>query len=570
MSPKSADLKLKSKNVTEGTERSPNRAMLRAMGLTSEDLARPLVGVASTWNEATPCNIHLDRLAEKTKQGVKAAGGTPREFVSIAVSDGIAMGHEGMKASLISREIIADSIELMMRAHAYDACVTIAGCDKSLPGSIMALARLNLPGIFVYGGTILPGMLDGRALTIQDVFEAVGSYDAGKITLQELQEIELHACPGPGSCAGMYTANTMASISEALGIALPGSASPPAVYETRDDICFKTGRAVMNLLENNIRPRDILTLEAIENAMAILQAIGGSTNGILHLLAIAHEAGVKLTLDDFEKVRKRTPQIADMRPGGRYVMLDLDKVGGVPLVMKKLLDANLLNGNALTVTGKTVKQNLQNLKFPSSKKDVVVDLKNPISPEGKVYILKGNLAPEGAVVKMTGVKVHSMTGKARVFNREEDAFDAVSKREIVAGNIVVIRYEGPKGGPGMREMLAVTAAMAGQGLGEKVGMVTDGRFSGATRGLMVGHVAPEAMVGGPIAAVKDGERITIDSAKRSLTVDLSKVEIEKRLRQWKPPAPHYTWGALAKYASLVSSSAKGAVCYPAKSSSNSF
>lgn len=561
------DLKIKSRDVTEGTERAPNRAMLRAMGLTSEDLAKPLVGVASTWNEATPCNIHLDRLAEKAKQGVKAAGGTPREFVSIAVSDGIAMGHEGMKSSLVSREIIADSIELMMRAHAYDACVTIAGCDKSLPGSIMALARLNLPGIFVYGGTILPGILDNTPLTIQDVFEAVGSYDAGKITTQQLQDIEMQACPGAGSCAGMYTANTMASISEALGIALPGSGSPPAVYETRDNICFETGIAIMSLLENNIRPRDILTYEALENAIAVMQAIGGSTNGVLHLLAIAYEAGVKLTLDDFEKVRKRTPQIADMRPGGRYVMLDLDKVGGVPLVMKKLLDAGLLNGNALTVTGKTMKQNLQNLKFPSIKQDVVVDIKSPISPEGKIYILKGNLAPEGAVIKMTGVNVSSITGKARVFNREEDAFEAVSKREIVEGDMVVIRYEGPKGGPGMREMLAVTAAIAGQGLGQKVGMVTDGRFSGATRGLMVGHVAPEAIVGGAIAVLEDRDIITIDSTKKSLTVDLTDAEIEKRLRKWKPPAPNYTWGALAKYASLVSSAAKGAVCYPAKPAS---
>lgn len=561
------DLKIKSRDVTEGTERAPNRAMLRAMGLTSEDLAKPLVGVASTWNEATPCNIHLDRLAEKAKQGVKAAGGTPREFVSIAVSDGIAMGHEGMKSSLVSREIIADSIELMMRAHAYDACVTIAGCDKSLPGSIMALARLNLPGIFVYGGTILPGILDNTPLTIQDVFEAVGSYDVGKITTQQLQDIEMQACPGAGSCAGMYTANTMASISEALGIALPGSGSPPAVYETRDNICFETGIAIMSLLENNIRPRDILTYEALENAIAVMQAIGGSTNGVLHLLAIAYEAGVKLTLDDFEKVRKRTPQIADMRPGGRYVMLDLDKVGGVPLVMKKLLDAGLLNGNALTVTGKTMKQNLQNLKFPSIKQDVVVDIKSPISPEGKIYILKGNLAPEGAVIKMTGVNVSSITGKARVFNREEDAFEAVSKREIVEGDMVVIRYEGPKGGPGMREMLAVTAAIAGQGLGQKVGMVTDGRFSGATRGLMVGHVAPEAIVGGAIAVLEDRDIITIDSTKKSLTVDLTDAEIEKRLRKWKPPAPNYTWGALAKYASLVSSAAKGAVCYPAKPAS---
>ncbi|MBI2126219.1 MAG: dihydroxy-acid dehydratase [Thaumarchaeota archaeon] len=564
MAKTSSKLKIRSRDVTEGTERAPNRAMLRSMGLTDEDLARPLVGVANTWNEATPCNVHLDRLAEKAKQGVKAAGGTPREFVSIAVSDGIAMGHEGMKSSLISREIIADSIELMMRAHAYDACVTIAGCDKSLPGSIMALARLNLPGIFVYGGTILPGTLDSKQLTIQDVFEAVGSYDAGKLSLQQLKDIELRACPGPGSCAGMYTANTMASISEALGIALPGSGSPPAVYETRDDVCFKTGEAVMKLLENNIRPRDILTFEALENAMAVMQAIGGSTNGVLHLLAIAHEAGVKLALNDFEKVRKRTPQIGDLRPGGRYVMLDLDKVGGVPLVMKKLLDAGLLNGNTLTVTGKTMKQNLQNLRFPSVRQDVVKPVNAPMSPEGKIYILKGNLAPECAVIKMTGVKVTSIRGKARVFDREEDAFAAISRREIVAGDIVVIRYEGPKGGPGMREMLAVTAALAGQGLGEKVGLVTDGRFSGATRGLMVGHTAPEAMVGGPIAIIKDGDSITIDSTKHRLDVDLTKSEIAGRLKKWKPPAPRYTWGALAKYASLVSSASKGAVCYPVK------
>lgn len=564
MAKSSSKLKIRSRDVTEGIGRAPNRAMLRAMGLTDEDLARPFVGVANTWNEATPCNMHLDRLAEKAKQGVKSAGGTPREFVTIAVSDGIAMGHEGMKSSLISREIIADSIELMMRAHAYDACVTIAGCDKSLPGSIMALARLNLPGIFVYGGTILPGTLDSKQLTIQDVFEAVGSYDAGKLTLQQLREIELCACPGPGSCAGMYTANTMASISEALGIALPGSGSPPAVYETRDDVCFKTGEAVMKLLESNIRPRDILAFEAFENAMAVMQAIGGSTNGVLHLLAVAHEAGVKLALNDFEKVRKRTPQIGDLRPGGRYVMLDLDEVGGVPLVMKKLLDAGLLNDNALTVTGKTMKQNLQNLRFPSAKQDVVKSVNAPISPEGKIYILRGNLAPEGAVIKMTGVKVSSIKGKARVFDREEDAFVAISKREIVAGDIVVIRYEGPKGGPGMREMLAVTAALAGQGLGEKVGLVTDGRFSGATRGLMVGHTAPEAMVGGPMAIIKDGDAITIDSTKHKLEVDLTQSEITKRLKEWKPPAPRYTWGALAKYASLVSSASKGAVCYPAK------
>ena len=462
----------------------------------------------------------------------------------------------------ISREIIADSIELMMRAHAYDACVTIAGCDKSLPGSIMALARLNLPGIFVYGGTTLPGTLEGRDLTIQDVFEAVGSYDAGKLTLQQLTEIEMQACPGAGSCAGMYTANTMASISEALGIALPGSGSPPAVYETRDNICFETGKAVMNLLENDIRPTDILTFEALENAMAMMQAIGGSTNGVLHLLAIAQEAGVKLTLNDFEKFRKRTPHIADLRPGGRYVMLDLDRVGGVPLVMKKLLDAGLFNGDTLTVTGKTMKQNLQNIKFPVIKQDVVFPINRPINPEGKIYILKGNLAPEGAVIKMAGVKVPRIRGKARVFDREEDAFGAVSRREIVEGDIVVIRYEGPKGGPGMREMLAVTAALAGQGLGEKVGLVTDGRFSGATRGLMVGHVAPEAMVGGPIAVLRDGDTVTIDPTKHELSVDVSRAEMEKKLRKWRPPPPKYKWGALAKYASMVSSSAKGAVCNP--------
>ncbi|MBE19216.1 MAG: dihydroxy-acid dehydratase [Thaumarchaeota archaeon] len=552
-------LKIQSQEVTEGPERAPARAMMKAMGLNDTDLGKPLIGVSSTWNEATPCNMHLDKLAHKASEGVSAAGGTPREFISVSVSDGIAMGHEGMRASLVSREIIADSIELMVHAHRYDGVVTIAGCDKSLPGSIMALARLNLPGIFVYGGTIMPGNVAGKDITIQDVFEAVGSYSAGKLTIEQLKEIEDNACPGAGSCGGLYTANTMSSISEAIGIALPGSASPPAIDNNRNDICKNTGSALMKLLELNIRPRDILTFEAFENAIVMLQAMGGSTNGVLHLLAMAKEARIKLSMNDFERIRKKVPHIADMRPGGKYVMLDLDKVGGVPLVIKKLLNANLMNGEILTVTGKTMEENLR--EFNIVKPNIIVkEITSPISKSGTLTILRGNLAPEGAVIKTAGVKKLQITGNAKIYNGEEDAFMDVSKNKIIEGDIVVIRYEGPKGGPGMREMLGVTAALYGQGLGEKVGLITDGRFSGATHGLMVGHISPEAAVGGPIAIIKNGDKITIDAINQIINVDLTDEEIEKRTKNWILPESKYKWGVLAKYAKLVSSASEGAVC----------
>ncbi len=554
---------LRSRKVIEGPERAPHRAMYKAMGLTDEDLSKPLIAVSNTCNEATPCNIHLGRLAVRAKEGVSAAGGTPREFTTIAVSDGIAMGHEGMKASLISREVIADSIELMVHAHQYDGLVGVAGCDKSLPGTMMAMARMNLPSVFVYGGTIMPGVYEGKNLTIQDVFEAVGSFSSGQLSLEQLRQIENHACPGAGSCAGMYTANTMASISEALGIALPGSASPPAEDARRSEICFETGRAVMNLLAQGIRPRDILTFEAFENAIAVANAIGGSTNAVLHLLAIAKEAGVKLTYSDFERVRKKTPHIADMRPGGFYVMLDLDRIGGVPVLMSRLLEKKLLDGDVLTVTGKTLRENLAGMKvaIPEDQK-VMKPIDSPIHTTGTIKILRGSLAPEGAVVKIASVKNLRFEGKAKVFNREEDAFDAISKGKIMEGDAVVIRYEGPKGGPGMREMLAVTAAIVGQGLGEKVTLITDGRFSGATKGLMAGHVAPEAAVGGPIGLLKNGDVIAIDAEKGRIDVRLTNKELAARRKKWKPMKPRYTWGVMAKYASLVGSAAEGAVTSP--------
>ncbi len=559
-------MELPSRKVVEGTARAPHRAMYKAMGLTDEDLNRPIIGVSSTCNEATPCNIHLGQLAQSAKRGVSEAGCTPREFTAIAVSDGIAMGHEGMKASLVSREVIADSIEVMVRAHGYDGIVGISGCDKSLPGTIMAMARMNLPSIFVYGGTIMPGEWNGKQVTVQDVYEAVGTYDAGKMTLQELISLENVACPTAGSCAGMYTANTMASISEALGMSLPGSASPPAESERRHEICYNTGKAIMGLLDSNIRPRDILTYEAFENAIMMANAIGGSTNAVLHLLAIAREAGVKLNLNDFERIRKKTPHIADMRPGGMYVMLDLDNIGGVPVIMNALLKKGLLHGDTMTVTGKTMKENLAAMTFDLSKgkEKVVRRLEEPISGEGTLKILRGTLAPDGAVVKVAGVKSKKFVGKARVFDSEEAAFDAVSKRKIVEGDVVVIRYEGPRGGPGMREMLSTTAAIVGQGLGEKVAMVTDGRFSGATRGFMIGHVAPEAMVGGPIAFVKEGDQISIDTVTSKIDLLVSKAELARRAKKWKPIKPHYKSGALAKYASLVQSAAEGAITVPAK------
>jgi len=556
-------MEISSRNVVEGTARAPHRAMYKAMGLSDDDLAKPFVGVCHTGNEATPCNIHLPKLAQNAKNGVIDGGATPREFSTIAVSDGIAMGHEGMKSSLVSREIIADSIELMVRAHQYDALVGIAGCDKSLPGTMMAMARLNIPSVFVYGGTIMPGMLDGKELTVVDVYEAVGSYDAGKISLEELKNIEDTACPNAGSCGGMFTANTMASISEALGIALPGSASPPAEDDRREKIVYETGKACTELLAQNIKPRDILTFESFENAITMLNAVGGSTNGILHLLALANEVGIKLTYDDFERIRKKTPHIADMKPGGGYVMNSLDKIGGIPLIMKKLLDNNLIHGNVLTVTGKTIEENIRQYKVSStSDQQIVREIENPLHGVGTAVILKGTLAPEGAVIKTAGVEMTKFTGKARVFDSEESAFDSVAKGEINEGDVLVIRYEGPKGGPGMREMLATTAAIVGQGLGKKVAMITDGRFSGGTRGFMVGHVAPEAFVGGPIALVKDGDEISINIEDNSVNLHVSEEELKQRSTEWRMPKPNYTSGALAKYAFLVGSAAQGAITDP--------
>ena len=552
---------ISSRNVVEGTARAPHRAMYKAMGLTDDDLSKPFVGVCHTGNEATPCNIHLPELAQKAKNGVKDGGATPREFSTIAVSDGIAMGHEGMKSSLVSREVIADSIELMVRAHQYDALVGIAGCDKSLPGTMMAMARLNIPSVFVYGGTIMPGMLDGKELTVVDVYEAVGSYDAGKISLEELKNIEDNACPNAGSCGGMFTANTMASISEAIGIALPGSASPPAEDARREDIVYETGKACGRLIELGIKPSDIFTIDAFENAITMLNAVGGSTNGILHLLALANEAKIKLSYDDFERIRKRTPHLADMKPGGEYVMNSLDKVGGIPLIMKKLLDNNLIHGDALTVTGKTIKDNLQNVKISAEQK-IVRSIENPLHNVGTAVILKGTLAPDGAVIKTAGMEMTKFTGKAKVFDSEETAFDSVAKGEIDEGDVLVIRYEGPKGGPGMREMLATTAAIVGQGLGKKVAMVTDGRFSGGTRGFMVGHVAPEAFVGGPIALVKNDDEISVNIEDNSINLQVSKDELEKRSKEWRMPKPNYESGALSKYAFLVGSAADGATTDP--------
>jgi dihydroxy-acid dehydratase len=554
-------MEISSRNVVEGTARSPHRAMYKAMGLNDDDLSKQFIGVCHTGNEATPCNIHLPQLALEAKRGVSDTGATPREFSTIAVSDGIAMGHEGMKSSLVSREVIADSIELMVRAHQYDALVGIAGCDKSLPGTMMAMARLNIPSVFVYGGTIKPGMLDGKELTVVDVYEAVGAYDAGKLSLEDLKNIENVACPNAGSCGGMFTANTMASISEAIGLALPGSASPPAEDDRRNTMVYDSGVACAKLLEMGIRPREILTFEAFENAIMMLNSVGGSTNGILHLLALANEVNIDLTYDDFERIRKKTPHLADMKPGGNYVMESLDRIGGIPFVLKKLLEKGLLNENCMTVTGKTIKENLNSITLPNTEQNIVRSIENPLHEVGTAVVVKGTLAPEGAVIKTAGVEMTKFTGNAKVYDREELAFDAVSKGEIDEGDVVVIRYEGPKGGPGMREMLATTAALVGQGLGKKVAMVTDGRFSGGTRGFMVGHVAPEAYVGGPIALVKNGDKVTIDTETNIIDLHVSSEELENRKKEWKKPEPNYSSGALAKFATLVGSAANGAVTY---------
>jgi len=556
-------LNLPSRTVLQGPSRAPHRAMYKAMGLLDEDLDRPIIAVCSSCNEATPCNIHLGRLAQVAKEGAKDGGCTPREFTTIAVSDGIAMGHEGMRASLVSREIIADSIEVMMRAHQYDGIVGISGCDKSLPGTMMAMARLNLPSIFVYGGTILPGSWNGKQVTIQDVYEAVGMYDSGKMTADELLSLENVACPSAGSCAGMYTANTMASVAEAIGISFPGSSSPPAESDKRTKLCYDAGRQIHRLIESNIRPKDIMTFDAFENAIAIVNAIGGSTNSVLHLLALSREVGIKLRLDDFERIRRKVPHIADLRPGGVYVMRDLDDIGGIPIVMNSLLKAGLINGDIITVTGKSIKENINSIQFSGTQSQrVVKPIGNPIHKEGTLKILKGNLAPEGAVIKIAGINKTKFVGRAKVFNSEEAAFDALSKQRIIEGDVIVIRYEGPKGGPGMREMLAVTAAVVGQSLGEKVAMITDGRFSGATRGFMVGHVSPEAIVGGPIAFIKNGDIIEIDVPKGKLSIQLTSSEIKKRRRTWKPIRPRYKSGALAKYSTLVQSASNGAITIP--------
>ncbi len=554
------NIKHKSKDVTEGPERAPARAMLRAVGLKDKDLQKPFIGIANTASEVTPCNLALYQIAHKVKAGIREEGGVPFEFGTITVSDGISMGTEGMKASLISREVIADSVELVAFAERFDGLVTLAGCDKNLPGTLMGIIRLNIPSVFIYGGPSLAGRYEGRDVNIQDVFEAVGKHAKGKMSDKELHELETQACPGAGSCSGMFTANTMATVIETLGMMLPGTASIPAVDPRRLETSLEAGRQVIKLLKQGIRPRDILTKKAFENAIAASVAIGGSTNAVLHLLALAQEARVKLTLDDFERISRKTPHIADMKPGGRYVMPDLDKVGGVPLLLKILLDAKLIDGDVLTVTGKTLRENLKAIEVSLSEgRQVVHPIENPIHTQGSLVVLRGNLAPEGAVMKLTGSKDLYFKGPARVFGREEDAFEAVTKQKIRRGDVVVIRYEGPRGGPGMREMLAVTSAIVGQGDEGDIALVTDGRFSGATRGPMVGHVSPEAVVGGPLAAVKNGDTIIIDIPKRKLTLDIPQTELRARLKKWKPPQPHYRHGALAKYAQLFQSASKGAI-----------
>ncbi|MGB9378846.1 MAG: dihydroxy-acid dehydratase [Mycobacteriales bacterium] len=551
----------RSAEVTEGYERAPARAMLRAVGMTDEDFTKPQVAVASSWNDVTPCNMPLDKLSKQAKEAVRGAGGFPMEFTTIAVSDGISMGHEGMRASLVSREVIADSVECMMHAERFDAMVLLAGCDKSLPGMLMAAARLDLPAVFVYGGSILPGRLaDGTTVTIQDVFEGVGACARGLITRERLDEIERAACPSIGSCAGMFTANTMASAAEALGMALPGTSSAPATDDKRQDYAADSGRAVMDLLSAGITARAVLTREAFENAIAVVMALGGSTNAVLHLLAIASEAGVALDLDDFDRIGATTPHLGDLKPFGRYVMNDVHRIGGIPVVMRALLDAGHLHGDALTVSGRTVAENLAAIQPRDPDGEVVRTLDRPIAATGGSAVLRGSLAPDGAVVKTAGMEQLRTEGTARVFDGEADAMAAVTAGEISAGDVVIIRYEGPKGGPGMREMLAVTAAIKGAGLGRDVVLLTDGRFSGATFGLCVGHVAPEASDGGPIALVADGDKIVLDVPARRLDVLVEPDELARRRQTWAPPPPRYTTGVLAKYARLVGSAAKGATC----------
>ena len=553
--------KLPSRHVSVGPEKAPHRSYYYAMGMTEEEIAQPLVGVVSTWNEAAPCNISLARQAQAAKRGVRDHAGSPREFTTITVTDGIAMGHAGMKSSLVSREVIADSIELTVRGHCYDAIVGLAGCDKSLPGVMMSMARLNVPSVFMYGGSILPGRFKDRDVTVQDVFEAVGAHAAGNMSDEDLHELECVACPSTGSCGGQFTANTMACVSEAIGLALPGSAGAPAPYETRDEYAYHSGRVVMELVKSQLRPRDILTRKAFENAATVVAASGGSTNAGLHLPALASECGINFDLHDVAEIFKKTPYIADLKPGGRYVARDMYEIGGVPVLMKALLDGGFIHGDCITVTGKTIAENLAGVSFPTNQ-DVIRTTADPLSPTGGVVGLRGNLAPEGALVKVAGMKVLKFTGTARCFDCEEDAFAAVERRDYKEGDILVIRYEGPKGGPGMREMLATTAALYGQGAGDKVALITDGRFSGATRGFCIGHVGPEAAVGGPIGLLQDGDQITIDAEAGTIDVALSDEEFTKRKAAWSPRGTDYNAGAIWKYAQTVGSAEKGAITHP--------
>ncbi len=552
------EMRLQSHDLLVGAGRAPARAMLKAVGFTDDDLSKPLVGVANTWIEVMPCNFHLRRLSERVKAGIRAAGGTPIEYNTIAVSDGISMGTEGMKASLISREVIADSIELVARGHLFDAVVALSGCDKTIPGTVMALARLNVPSLMLYGGSIMPGQFQGHDVTIQDVFEAVGKHASGKMTDAELKDLEDHACPGPGACGGQFTANTMAIAFEFLGISPMGRNGVPAMDGRKDDVAFECGKMVMDLVKHDLRPRRIITRKSLENAIAAVATTGGSTNAVLHLLAIARESGLKLSIDDFDKINRKVPLLADLKPGGRFAAADLYAAGGTILVAKRLLDAGLLHGNQPTVTGRTIGEEAKDaMETPGQQ--VLRPFTHPIKPTGGLVILKGNLAPEGCVVKVAGHSMTTFRGQAKVYDREEDAFVAVKAGQIKPGDVVVIRYEGPSGGPGMREMLGVTAAIVGAGLGDSVALLTDGRFSGATHGLMAGHVAPEAAKGGPIAAVKNGDTITFDIPKRRLDIALSQKEIVTRLKKVKPPVPRYISGVMGKYARHVSSASEGAI-----------
>ncbi len=555
---KKNSLNWRSSTMTQGDKRAPNRAMLRAVGFKDEDFQKPIVGIASAWSDLTPCNVHLNELVDRVRAGVKDDGGMAQTFGTITVADGIAMGHEGMKFSLISREVIADSVEVVASAQRFDGLVAVGGCDKNMPGALMGIGRLNIPSVFVYGGTIMAGICAGKPVDIVSIFEAVGQYDSGKISKQQFLEVEKTACPGAGSCGGMYTANTMAAAIEALGMSLPYDSCQPAIGEEKRVIAGRAGRAVVELIKKNIRPKDIMTKKAFENAITVVLALGGSTNAVLHLIAMAKSIGVSLKLEDFDRLSGKVPHLADLKPSGRYVAADIDRVGGLPAVMKMLLAEKLLHGGCLTVTGKTVAENLKDAEGLSTGQDVIRTMKHPLHPTGHLVILKGNLAPEGAVAKISGLKEIERTGPARVFNGEEAAFEAIQARKIKAGDIVVIRYEGPKGGPGMREMLSVTSALVGQGLGEKVGLITDGRFSGGTHGLVVGHVSPEAQVGGPIGLIKEGDSITIDASRKKLELHVNVAELRKRKTGWKQGSRDLK-GVLRKYVKSVSSASEGAV-----------